>query len=165
MPATYEPIASTTLGSAAGDVTFSDIPGTYTDLILVARMKATTGTAPSIYFRVGASSIDTGTTYGWTRVGGTGSTTFSDRSANTTSIYGAETNSTAECVNIWHIMSYANTNVHKTILMNAANPNVNVTRVVGTWRSTSAITTVRVIQDATTFVSGSTFALYGIKAA
>ena len=33
--ATYEPIATTTLGSAASTITFSSISGSYTDLILV----------------------------------------------------------------------------------------------------------------------------------
>jgi hypothetical protein len=36
MAITYEPIATTTLGSAAADVTFTSISGTYTDLVLVA---------------------------------------------------------------------------------------------------------------------------------
>ena len=35
MPATYEPIASTTLGSAAATISFSSIPGTFTDLVVV----------------------------------------------------------------------------------------------------------------------------------
>ena len=33
--ATYEPIATNTLGSAAASVTFSGISGSYTDLILI----------------------------------------------------------------------------------------------------------------------------------
>ena len=35
MPATYEPIASTTLGSDAANVEFTSLSGTYTDLIVV----------------------------------------------------------------------------------------------------------------------------------
>jgi hypothetical protein len=35
MAKTYEPIATTTLGTAAATVTFSSISGTYTDLVLV----------------------------------------------------------------------------------------------------------------------------------
>jgi hypothetical protein len=42
---TYEAIATQTLGSAAASVTFSSIPGTYTDLVLVVAMEhVTTGT-------------------------------------------------------------------------------------------------------------------------
>jgi len=36
MPTTYEPIATTTLGSATASITFSTISGAYTDLVLVA---------------------------------------------------------------------------------------------------------------------------------
>ena len=32
---TYTPIATTTLGSAQADVTFSSISGSYTDLVLI----------------------------------------------------------------------------------------------------------------------------------
>ena len=35
MPATYEPIASTTLGASAAAIEFTSIPGTYTDLVVV----------------------------------------------------------------------------------------------------------------------------------
>ena len=35
MAITYEPIATTTLSSAASSVTFSSISGSYTDLVLV----------------------------------------------------------------------------------------------------------------------------------
>jgi hypothetical protein len=42
MPATYEPIATTTLGTAAASITFSSIPATYTDLRLISGHKAST---------------------------------------------------------------------------------------------------------------------------
>jgi hypothetical protein len=35
MPATYEPIATTTLGTAAATITFSSIPATYSDLMQI----------------------------------------------------------------------------------------------------------------------------------
>ena len=43
MPATYEAIGATTLGSASSTITFSSIPNTYTDLklILVAKVQDT----------------------------------------------------------------------------------------------------------------------------
>jgi hypothetical protein len=37
MASTYEPIATTTLGTATASVTFSSISGAYTDLVLVCR--------------------------------------------------------------------------------------------------------------------------------
>jgi hypothetical protein len=39
MATTYEPIATTTLGTAAASITFSSIPATYTDLRLVVMCK------------------------------------------------------------------------------------------------------------------------------
>ena len=46
MATTYEPIATTTLGSAAASITFSSIAGTYTDLRLVLSLIPATGTRP-----------------------------------------------------------------------------------------------------------------------
>ena len=57
MAITYEPIATTTLGSAAASVTFSSISGSYTDLVLIVVPKATTG--DYIRCRVGNGSVDT----------------------------------------------------------------------------------------------------------
>ena len=40
---TYDPIASITLGAAASSVTFSNIPSTYTDLVIIFSGAITTG--------------------------------------------------------------------------------------------------------------------------
>jgi hypothetical protein len=43
MAITYEPIATTTLGSATSTVTFSSISGSYTDLVAVFEVTLTSG--------------------------------------------------------------------------------------------------------------------------
>ena len=69
MPAgrTYTPLARTTLSSAAASVTFSNISGSYTDLVLVVSTISVNGTA---YMTVNS---DTGTNYSRTFMYGTGS--------------------------------------------------------------------------------------------
>jgi hypothetical protein len=80
MPAgnTYEAIATQTLGSAAASVTFSSIPGTYTDLVLVVAGTLTTGTENIVMQFNG----DTGSNYSVTSLLGDGSTASSFRSSN-----------------------------------------------------------------------------------
>jgi hypothetical protein len=49
MAITYEPIATTTLGTAAASVTFSSISGAYTDLVLVCNGNKSSCTQLSLY--------------------------------------------------------------------------------------------------------------------
>ena len=61
---TYTPIASTTLGSAAASYTFSSIPNTYTDLVLIASMAdSNSGADQRMLVQVNG---DTGTKYSTT---------------------------------------------------------------------------------------------------
>jgi hypothetical protein len=168
MTATYEKIATTTLGSAAAStVTFSTISGAYTDLVLVVSTTNNTGvTAPSTYLRFNS---DTGSNYSTTMLYGDGSSAGSGRSTNSTyaliNWLGGGSNSII--VNsITHIFNYSNTTTFKTLLSRYNNSSVEVDAGVSLWRSTSAITSVTVL-DTTgrNFASGSTFTLYGIKAA
>jgi len=69
-----------------------------------------------------------------------------------------------DVVNVARFMSYANTNVYKTVLMSSDNPNNLVLRTVGLWRSTSAITEIQVLVALDQLKAGYTFSLYGIKA-
>lgn len=170
MPATYEPIASQTLGSTAATVTFSSIPGTYTDLRLIITARSDKSAYPAVYLHFNS---DTGTNYSYTELNGNGSGAASYRASSTSVYYPAtamDSGSTSKRAPvIVDVMSYANTNVFKTALWAGANHDASVTRAVSLWRSTSAITTVAVklepISGTSSFVSGSTFDLYGIKAA
>jgi hypothetical protein len=173
MAVTYEPIASTTLGSDAASYEFTGIPGTYTDLICVVRVRSTKASGEDSYtLQVGNSSVDTGSNYSRTRLFGDGSAANSGRSSSQANI-GMEdlpvANATADTfgVNVVQFMSYANTNVYKTILYaNAANGTSYIFRSVGLWRSTSAITNVKFsATSGNNFKAGSTFSLFGVKAA
>jgi hypothetical protein len=166
MAKTYEPIASTTLGADAASVTFSDLPGTFTDLVIVIHAKVDGNDYnPAIRF-----NGDTGSNYSRTTLSGNGSAAASGRQSSQT-YFNTGTNgdpTNAEHMSIIHVMSYANTNVFKTILTANATPAVSVSRHVGLWRSTSAITSVLLSGSslgAGEWVSGGRFDVYGIKAA
>ena len=82
MPATYEKIATTTLGSAAADITFSSIASSWTDIRLVF-----TGTSSVDYSNLFCRlNSDTGTNYSLTRLSGDGSTAASAQQTNQTRI-------------------------------------------------------------------------------
>jgi len=157
---TYESIATQTLGSATASVTFSSIPGTYTDLRIIY---ATTASADAgNYIRYNS---DSGSNYSRTNLYGNGSSAGSDRQTSQTGIYGPFTMSSAITSNTIDIMNYSNATTFKTCLVRAGAANNSTLATVGLWRSTAAITSVVITCDGANFASGSTFSLYGIKAA
>jgi hypothetical protein len=64
-------------------------------------------------------------------------------------------------------MNYANTTTYKTVLARSNVTDFRVAAIVGLWRSTSAINTIQLRSDNSSynFTTGSTFTLYGISAA
>lgn len=167
MTATYDSIATTTIGTATNTVTFSSVPSTYTDLVLI--VNGGTSTDAYFYLRLGTGgSTDTGNNYSTTYLSGSGSTAFSGRTSNTNTIgiaydYGLPTN-TSNFNAIIHIMNYANTTTNKTVIARANNAANGTSTSVGLWRNTGAINTVNLWPSGGNFNSGTTFSLYGIKA-
>lgn len=164
MANTYEPIATQTLGSATATVTFSSIPSTYTDLVLITSVK-TTSAAQNLLMRVNS---DTGSNYSTTLVTGSGSSTASVRTSNATQ--GALDNygyadTASNNITIVNLMNYSNTSTYKTWLSRANNAGNGTTALVGLWRSSSAINAIEIFIGSNTMTAGSTFTLYGIKAA
>jgi hypothetical protein len=161
MPATYDPIATQTLGSSSGSITFSSIPSTYTDLVIVFSGTTPALVAVDIQFNGDSSAI-----YSRAIISGNGSSASSDREVNQNqSSIGLS--STTQSDTIWQVFNYSNTTTFKTTLARA-NVSASLVRAcVGLYRSTSAITsvTLSVTNSATTFNTGSTFSLYGIKSA
>jgi len=162
MPSTYEPIATQTLGSAAASVTFSSIPSTYTDLVIVTSIRGDASQNANIRF-----NNDTASNYSDTYLEGNGTSASSGRRTSQTSIVdGGFYTSTASTfsVGLIHINNYANTTTYKTALFRS-NRSDAVQAVVGLWRSTSAINRIDIIAGSGNFEIGSTFSIYGIKAA
>lgn len=166
MPAgpTYEPIATTTLGSAQATVTFSSISGSYTDLVLIVAEGNSANSDYDIYIKFNS---DSGTNYSRTQLTGNGSTASSSRSSDNTEIrIGPSYNNQPVSTLISHIMNYSNTTTNKTVISRTGHASGYLMSHVALWRSTAAITSIALtLQGGINFVSGSTFTLYGIKAA
>ena len=168
MPATYEAIATVSVTTATDPVTFSSIPGTYTDLVAVVSPVATAGNYDlSIRY-----NSDTSSNYSWTAIlfnADNSGAAYSTRGTSTTFI---PTLTNIATVNpypaIIHIQNYANTTTNKTSISRIARETYAVSEVVGLWRNTSAITSVSFTLTgggSTTFKAGTVITLYGIKAA
>jgi hypothetical protein len=163
MPATYEPIATNTLGSATATVTVSSIPSTYTDLILVAVFGNSANSNKDIRWTFNG---DTATNYSNTFLYGTGTSAASarDSSATANRISGSSNNTPVSPI-VLQINNYVNSTTYKTSLCRNAASAWNTTASVGLWRNTAAITSISLTNEsAANFVIGSTFTLYGIKA-
>ena len=163
MPSTYEPIATQTLGSAAASVTFSSISASYTDLVLIVNISGSTDINVQMQF-----NGDTGSNYSTTVLGGSGSAAGTDRYSNQSHIqinYQAFLTAAFNTNSIINIQNYSNATTYKTSLSRFNNASNGVDAVVGLWRNTAAITSVLLKTHTGTFATGSTFTLYGIKAA
>jgi hypothetical protein len=113
MAQTYEPIATTTLTTTASNATFSSIPGTYTDLVLIGSPKYTSA---GDYLKVTYNS-DTGSNYSITYVLGNGSSASSGRESSVTSMnvmYMTQTSNFG--VLRVDIQNYSNSTTYKTAL-------------------------------------------------
>ena len=158
--ATYTPIATTTLGSATGSYTFSSIPQTYTDLVVVAQATISVAAGSVVQF-----NGDTGNNYSYTYISGDGSSASSSRVTNNNYIQtgGFQSNGTNGAM-ITNILNYSNATTYKTLL-SRENATFEVRAYVGLWRNTAAITSITLFPTSGTYSTGSTFTLYGIASA
>ena len=161
----YTAIASQTLGSSASSVTFSSIPGTFRDLVLVADA----GASGSTYLGMRLNG-DTGSNYPQVTMSGNGSQT-SSQSATRTNIgeMGLDWGLTAStrANHIFQIMDYSVTDKHKSVLHRRNNDGIEVLALAARWANTSAVTSITLLTiggAAQTFNAGSTFSLYGVSA-
>lgn len=160
MTATYDKIATYTVPSATSSYTFSSIPGTYTDLVLI--IGGTGSGDASIQIRFNG---DTGSNYSTTFLYGTGSSAVSGRASNQTYIQGMARINTTGGSGVINVQNYSNTTTNKTVVGKGGGAASLVIMSVGLWRSTSAITSMTLFPEGSnTFSTGAVLTLYGIKA-
>lgn len=149
---TYIALQNITLSSNQTEVTFSSIPATYRDLVLVYNgTNSNSSAGMEIYL-----NNDTGNrSWVWMIADSGGAS-----SGNSTVFNFFGTTSLA--ASIMHIMDYSATDKPKTLLWRD-NVDGAVRANAGRWSSTAAVTSVKIARTAgQTIQTGSTFALYGI---
>jgi hypothetical protein len=169
MATTYEKIATTTLGSASATITLSSIPATYTDLRLVfvgVELEATS-ISKRIFF-----NGSTAANYSVTKLGGNGSSAYSARQSNESGMrFASDQNgddATIPVFSIFDIFSYAGSTFKTVLITTSSDQNGAgyVQRTVGLWSQTTAINSLTLgFLNSSTWATGSSVTLYGIKAA
>jgi hypothetical protein len=150
---TYTALATVTLGSSAASVTFSSIPATYRDLVLVINMAGTSSGYMNLVINSDSSNF--------TRVYAVGSSGGALSAADSTSFFGGFSSSFNN-LQILNFMDYSATDKHKTILIRENIGGSDTAMDTIRWASTSAITTIQIGTPSGDFASTSTLALYGI---
>ena len=166
MANTYVLIEAKTLGSAVASITFSSIPSTYTDLVVLTSVRASSGGGISAGLRFNGSTSN----YSEKLLYGTGSGAAS-ASASTTSIQWASLGNQTSTANTFsncqiYIPNYASSN-YKSVSTEAVTENngtgADIYVDAGLWSDTAAITSLTLTASTPDFAVNSTFYLYGIK--
>lgn len=172
LPTSFESIATVTVGAGgAANVEFTSIPSTYTHLQVraIGRSAESANSFATVNMQINS---DTGANYSIHNLGGDGSTAFADFAKDASAIWGAylwpKNSTTASTYGalIMDILDYKNTNKYKTIRTLSggdANGSGYINLTSGSWRSTSAITSLKFYFNTYNLVQYSHFALYGIK--
>jgi hypothetical protein len=170
-PNSYESISTVTVGSGgAANIEFTSISSAYTHLQLRYFERAT-GSYNGGYVDGIQFNSDTGSNYSWHELLGDGSSASAAAGATQTSMRAGRMPAGGVTASVFgttivDILDYANTNKYKTIRLLGgydSNGGGTVDFGSGNWRSTSAISSIKLIPAAETFAQYSSFALYGIK--
>lgn len=148
-------LATVTLQQASSTVTFSGIPNTYRDLILVIQGT----TAASVGERLQFNGDTTASNYSFVAAVGNGTSAVSQSGTNAWLAYNLSAGD--GLLSVVQIMDYSATNKHKTSLHRGNSPIQGTEMLVQRWSSNVAINQVTVLAVSTTWNTGATFSLYG----
>ena len=151
---TYTPLANLTLGTSASSVTFSNIPATYRDLVIVSNLLNTVDTTDgTIRFNGDSANVSRVFMYGIGSGSGVSGSNTSAQSFVPRIAVGSL---------VVQIMDYSATDKHKTTLLTSNQAGYITYTQASRWASTAAINSVRLAPADGSFAAGFTAALYGI---
>jgi hypothetical protein len=163
---TYIPLANITLTGSDSEVVFSGIPAGYRDLAFSISILGTSNDQSCVM----QLNSDTGANYSNVRMAGWGAS-YGSNSTGTTYIfvtgynYGVATSGTFTTAQ-GSVMDYSTTDKHKTTLIRSYSTrndgNADTAAGAGRWANTSAVTSIKFYLTSGSFVTGSTFSLFGI---
>lgn len=149
---TYIALANTTLTGSVSGVTFSSIPSSYRDLVLVVDGTSNSDSR-AFYIRFNGTSPDVNTDM--VQVNNT--TTSTDVGL----YFISDTTRFSSLINV---MDYSATDKHKNVLFRTNRPGASAVMMsAGKWKSTNAITSITIDRSGYTLQSGTTLTLYGIE--
>lgn len=158
---TYEPITTTTLGTAASTITLSSISSAYTDLKYLITIPSTASGSSNITFQL---NNDTTNNYSLSRLVGDGSSASSSRTSNDNNLnLSINTSATLPLMITIDFMSYTSSN-YKSFLIRTSNDQngSGVTQAIaGLYQTFSPIDTIK-ITCGSNMAIGTTVTLYGI---
>lgn len=155
--ATWIALATTTLASATNTVTFSSIPATYRDLVLVIEGETAASTRPSLRL-----NGDTGSNYS-SVIMATDTPPYSTTATGTLLDPMPGYAITGKFMQLWNIMDAGASDKHKTILARTNIAASNAVQAAGRYASNTAITSVTALtNDGDNYSIGTVMSLYGI---
>ncbi len=159
----YIALATTTLGSAAGSVTFSSIPTSVNGVALRDLVLIFDGTLSSSSGNIRVQfNGDTSSSYTYVFMLGSGSGSGASGAGNFDGVLGGVVGASIRSAQIFQVMDYSATDKHKTVLNRSASQNDNVYAIVSRWPSNTAVNSIRVIVSGVNLASGTTISLYGV---
>lgn len=177
MPTTYSLIAQSILTATTTSVTFSSIPATYTDLLL--KISARSGDGGVAQQLVVQFNSITSNDYSSLRVSGNSDTVRSVRNSDTYfyndyTVPGTGSLSSTFSNHEIYIPNYTSTAAYRTLSIDGVQETnssgayeANITSGAHLWNFSSAVSSIKLgvydFSGIVSFVSGSSFYLYGIK--
>jgi hypothetical protein len=160
---TYDAIKTYTFATNGTTLSWTSIPNTYTDLVLVGYVKNTTGNNYETFITYNG---DTAGHYSQGFVINYNAALQAGQNLNINQLRPFKSGNSQWSSNQMNIMDYSATNKFKTSIGRTGDGTFATMLINGMWRSTSAINRIDITAESgSSFVAGTKFDLYGIASA